>query len=196
MANAFIFDWGGVLIDNPHEDFLDYFAQKLHIDKEKLGQMHSLFGKDYSLGMSEEKLWKKVYAHFSIDPSVPTPSWEAALPILFREKKKIIDVVSTLRAKGKKIALLSNTEIPTATYFPTTSYAHLFDVQVFSCFEKIIKPDPRIYEITLQKLGVPPSETVFIDDKKKNVEAAENLGMTGIVFDDEDKVVKQLLALS
>lgn len=196
MVKACIFDWGGVLIDNPHKGFIRYYSEKLHTSHDELGRVLPLLGKEYSLGLSENEFWKKVYAQLSIDPAIPFPSWRDSLPIIFREKKKVIDTICKLRAKGKKIALLSNTEIPTAHYFPTTPYAHLFDVTVFSCVEKIAKPDPRIYEISLQKLGVSPSETVFIDDNKQNVEAAEKLGMTGIVFDDEDNVVKQLLALS
>ena len=46
----------------------------------------------------------------------------------------------------------------------------------------LLKPDPLIYQVVLQKLGAKPQEVIFIDDKKKNVEAAKSLGILGIVF--------------
>lgn len=55
---------------------------------------------------------------------------------------------------------------------------------VVSGEEKLIKPDRRIYEIALKRMGDPaPGEVLFIDDRPENIEAAEALGLQGHVFD-------------
>ena len=62
----------------------------------------------------------------------------------------------------------------------------LFDGEVVSCEEHTVKPEPRIYEILLERYGLTPSETLFIDDREMNIEAAAALGIHGFVFDHRD----------
>jgi putative hydrolase of the HAD superfamily len=59
-----------------------------------------------------------------------------------------------------------------------------FDEVVCSAEVGMIKPSPDIYKLTAAKLGVDPSECVFIDDHRSFVEAAEGVGMQGIVYKD------------
>ena len=56
-----------------------------------------------------------------------------------------------------------------------------------------MKPDPTIYSLTLDKLQILPEEAVYVDDKRENVDVAQQLGMQGIVFDNEQNVIKKLL---
>jgi epoxide hydrolase-like predicted phosphatase len=94
--------------------------------------------------------------------------------------------------KGKyKLGVLTNVQ---RTIFEKVAAGRLdpFDVVVVSSDHKIIKPDPRIFELTISQLGVPTSEIVFVDDKAPNVEAAQNLGMKGIVYTSFDDFKKQL----
>jgi epoxide hydrolase-like predicted phosphatase len=57
----------------------------------------------------------------------------------------------------------------------------MFDVVVDSCEEGVRKPDPRIFELTLRRLGaVPPERAIFLDDAPGNVAAAAKLGMHAI----------------
>ncbi|MDE1848393.1 MAG: HAD-IA family hydrolase, partial [Candidatus Micrarchaeota archaeon] len=57
-----------------------------------------------------------------------------------------------------------------------------FDCKIVSCYLKLIKPDPRIYKHAIKKLGLRPSEILFVDDKKKNADAARQAGMAAILF--------------
>jgi glucose-1-phosphatase len=60
--------------------------------------------------------------------------------------------------------------------------ADAFDLIVISSAEKIMKPDPIIFERTLERLGLAPQETIFIDDFPHNVEGARAVGMNAIHF--------------
>jgi putative hydrolase of the HAD superfamily len=67
-----------------------------------------------------------------------------------------------------------------------------FDHIIVSADVKFIKPDPRIYQLTLERIGCAPSEAVFIDDRKVNVDAATKLGMIGILFKSKHRTISVL----
>jgi 2-haloacid dehalogenase len=68
-----------------------------------------------------------------------------------------------------------------------------FDGIVVSGEEKLIKPDPRLYVRLLERYGVDPASAVFIDDNRRNVEAANALGIGGIVFQSPPQLRDELV---
>ena len=77
-------------------------------------------------------------------------------------------------------------------YYTPETLNKLFDVQVLSYQEGMMKPDHRIYQLTCNRLGVQPDECVFADDNEANVIAAKEVGMHGIVFTDNESYFKEL----
>ena len=69
-----------------------------------------------------------------------------------------------------------------------------FDVLVWSFQHNLAKPDPAIYHLALQKLGVKPEEALFIDDKQVNIDAALALGMPAIQFSTVERLRSDLVA--
>lgn len=95
-------------------------------------------------------------------------------------------LIGELKAAGYRLYVLSNMSrefIAFLRRFPV--YRH-FDGEVVSCEELTVKPEPRIYEILLERYGLQPSETLFIDDRRVNIEAAAALGIRGHLFDSHD----------
>jgi len=70
-----------------------------------------------------------------------------------------------------------------------------FDHIIASCDVKLIKPDPAIYTLTLARIRCLAEETVFIDDREINVQAAEKLGITGIVYQSRSQTINDLVAI-
>ena len=81
-----------------------------------------------------------------------------------------------------KTAMLSNVSAVIWNYYTPEQMDKYFDRVVLSYQEAIAKPDPRIYRLVCERLGVEPSECVFADDNEVNVDAANKIGMHGIVF--------------
>lgn len=109
-------------------------------------------------------------------------------------------LVGELKAAGYRLYVLSNMSrefIDCLRRFPV--YA-LFDGEVVSCEEHTVKPEHRIYEILLERYGLNPAETLFIDDREANIAAAEQLGIHGYHFAHNDpetacaELRRQLLA--
>ena len=73
-------------------------------------------------------------------------------------------------------------------------WIHRFDVRVWSYQLGVAKPDAAIYRHTLAELGVEPEETLFIDDKRVNVEAARALGIQAIEFSSVERLRADLIA--
>lgn len=88
-----------------------------------------------------------------------------------------------LEKRGQyKTAMLSNVSAVIWNYYTPEQMDKYFDRVVLSYQEAIAKPDPRIYQLVCERLEVEPSECVFADDNEVNVDAANKIGMHGIVF--------------
>ncbi len=68
----------------------------------------------------------------------------------------------------------------------------LVDLQVFDGEEGVAKPDTRIYQRTLTRLGVKQEESVFVDDMKSNVDAAQRLGIHAIHFKSTAQAIAEI----
>ncbi|XP_031667581.1 acyl-CoA dehydrogenase family member 10 isoform X4 [Oncorhynchus kisutch] len=104
----------------------------------------------------------------------------------------MMEAILCARSRGLKTAVLSNNflQLNGDPFLPLNH--SLFDVIVESCREGLSKPDPRIYHLCLNRLGVSAHEAVFLDDLKLNVEAAAQLGMHAIKVGDIAASVKEL----
>jgi putative hydrolase of the HAD superfamily len=100
-----------------------------------------------------------------------------------------------LKQRGLKTAILSNMgDDVLASVKREFDWIHRFDVLVWSYQLGIAKPDPELYRHTLGELGVQPEETLFIDDKPANVEAARALGIQAIQFTSVERLREELIA--
>ena len=100
-----------------------------------------------------------------------------------------------LKQRGMLTAILSNMGDNVHEYMKRKfDWLTRFDVLVWSYQLGIAKPDPAIYRYTLNELGSQPEETLFIDDKPINIEAAGRLGMKGLVFTTVEQLRRDLIA--
>ena len=100
-----------------------------------------------------------------------------------------------LKQRGLLTAILSNMgDNVLANLEREFDWIHRFDVLIWSYQWQMAKPDPAIYRLVLDKLNVRPEESLFLDDKLLNVEAAQALGMKAIQFTTIDHLRKDLIA--
>ncbi|MFN8034471.1 MAG: HAD family phosphatase [Acidimicrobiia bacterium] len=95
----------------------------------------------------------------------------------------VVHKIRDLRAGGYRVGLLTNNVAEWGAHWRATfPVDELFEVVVDSSAVGLRKPDPRIYRLTCEQLGVDPRSTAFVDDNHDNVAAARALGMTGVHF--------------
>ncbi|MBN2189916.1 MAG: HAD family phosphatase [Candidatus Aureabacteria bacterium] len=193
---AVIFDWGGVLIDNPAPGLLKYCSQEIGVSRIKLASIFSRLKDPFQKGtLPEKSLWEKIRRDMNVSEETVNCIWGNAFREVYSEKKEVFSLVEALQKSGYVTAILSNTELSAVKFFEEKKYS-MFDVKIFSCLEKTIKPEPLIYKITLDRLKLDPAECLFIDDKKINVSAAKKAGMKAILFRNVRQLKKNLRAYS
>ena len=193
---AIIFDWGGVLIEDPGPGLMRYCANSLNTVEEDYIKAHRRFAADFQRGeISEDKFWTAVCGELgAVRPANPSP-WKEAFEAVYSPKAEMFALVRVLQKNGYKTALLSNTEPPAMRFFHQQGY-EMFDVCVFSCAEGTVKPERKIYEMALKRLGVKPDEAVFTDDREDYIDGAKEAGLNTILFEGAEQVKKELLLLS
>ncbi|MEF3117555.1 HAD family phosphatase [Streptomyces chrestomyceticus] len=115
-------------------------------------------------------------------------AWRAVRPAT-----ALLSLARSARAAGLKLALLSNS----FGLDPFDPYRHcgvwdLFDVHVISEQEGVAKPDPRIYQRTLDRLGLPGQHCLFVDDNPLNLPPARELGITALQATTQHETVTRL----
>lgn len=195
MIDTVIFDLGGVLIDwNPR-----YVYRKIFEDEQKM---------EYFLTEICGDAWNKAQ-----DAGRPIaegnkiliekhPEWESEILAFYKRWVEMlggpihesVDILKTLHDK-KETRLIALTNWSAET-FPIAramyDFLGLFEGILVSGEEKLIKPDPRIYELVLDRYDIDRSRAVFIDDNKDNIIASNKLGLEGWQFTSPRKLRGQM----
>jgi putative hydrolase of the HAD superfamily len=108
---------------------------------------------------------------------------------------RLIGYMRRLRERGYKLAICTNNVREwEARWRAMLPVDEIFHVVVDSAFVGSRKPERRIYEITLERLGTTPASTLFIDDVELNCQAARELGMEAIHFRSTDQAIEAIEA--
>jgi epoxide hydrolase-like predicted phosphatase len=102
----------------------------------------------------------------------------------------MMEAVRDIRRAGVPTALLSNSW--GVEYYPRDLLGELFDQVVISGEVGVRKPEARVFVLAARRLGLRPEDCVFVDDTESNVEAAEAVGMRGLVHRDASSTILEL----
>lgn len=106
-----------------------------------------------------------------------------------------VDVLERLSEQGTPCYGLTNFSAEKWPLFCREyAFTDLFGGVVVSGAEGLVKPDPRIFQLAIDRFTLDPESTVYIDDRLENVQAAEHMGMIGHHFTDADKLAADLRA--
>jgi putative hydrolase of the HAD superfamily len=187
-----IFDWGGVLIEDPAPGLMQYCAKALKVSKEEYIKAHSIFEADFQKGLiCEDTFWERICRELNVPKPKVRSLWAEAFKALYVPRNDMFSTAASLQKNGYRTAVLSNTEAPAMDFFHRQRY-NMFDVPVFSCAEGVKKPDRKIYELTLNKLGSGPEQSVFIDDKAEYINGAKEVGINTVLFQNIDQLKGEL----
>ncbi len=190
MVKNIIFDIGGVLLEwNPSK-----FLQKLELPTHFKEVFDSLLWAMHDGGLlTREELLEK------LPKSVDREVFSHCVRKIARELTPIpemIDLFHALRRQGYKIYILSN--MPEEMHLELVQLHDFFahpEGQIFSYQVKAIKPQSQIYEALLNQYKLFPEESVFIDDRLDNVQAAERLKIKAIQCLSPSQVKEALAAI-
>ena len=109
---------------------------------------------------------------------------------------EVMAYVNSLKGKFK-LGILSNNVKEWVTYKNDHfKIDEPFDAVVYSCDVGKVKPEKEIFELILQKLGTKAEETIFIDNHDRNIEAAQQIGMQTVLFENLDQMKQEVNKLT
>ena len=107
-----------------------------------------------------------------------------------RPDDEMVEALRRARAHGIRTGLISNSM--GAGRYDRSTFPDLFDGVVISGDEGMHKPEPEIYELGCERVGLPPADCVFVDDLRENCEGAEAVGMTAVLHRGAERTLPQL----
>ncbi len=185
VIKGLIFDCFGVLYVGSLQMLYDITP------KDRWRELHDLnVGSDYGYIGADE------YAEALA--SITGRSKTDIIELRAREHTRNEPVVDYLRELKKhyKVAMLSNVGPELVErLFSEQERSELFDAIVLSYTEGLVKPNPAIFTLTAERLGLTAGECVMIDDLEKNIEGADAAGMPGIVYTNLDSLKTDLTSV-
>jgi 2-haloacid dehalogenase len=195
---AIIFDFGGVLLDwNPRYLYRKLFendndAVERFLDEIGFVEWNTEQDRGRLFAVAVDELCKRFPHHAHLIRAFDERWGESiAGPIV-----GTVEILGELKQAGFPLYALSNWSAET---FYRIRHEHpfldWFDAILISGEVKLIKPDPRIYALLLEKIGRKAEECVFIDDSRANIAAADQLGFETILFESPEQLRNELSAL-
>ena len=193
--NAIVFDLGGVLVDwNPRYLYAPLFG----VDRAGMEDfLARVCAPEWNLEMDAGKPIDQAVAERQRafpEHAELIALWRDGWSQMLREAiGGSVDILAQLRARGYRLIALTNWSAET---FPLArarfGFLDWFEDIVVSGEVKLVKPDPRIFALALERNALQPARTLFIDDVPDNVRAAQALGMTGVRFEGPQRLRAEL----
>lgn len=196
MIKLFVFDLGNVILPFEHRQI----AVKLHeksVDKQAYTPQ-DLFDAmfDFENGMvnpyeeglmSSVEFFSELKHRFQLEMNLE--DFKDIWNPIFRDDPEVNRAILYLREKGYPLFLLSNTnELHFSYIIEKYPIVHVLDEWLLSFEVGAKKPKRRMFDAIFEKTDVKPSEVLYIDDIAHYVEAAQQLGINGIVFKHADQL--------
>jgi len=195
---AVIFDLGNVLIDFDYHIAINRISQFTDKSPKQIfglffdSQLTALF-EEGKISPNDFFLRVKEMLNLKLDYESFLPIWN---DIFFLSPKNLqVYNLARLLNKNYPLALLSNINVLHLDYIKKKfSVFDHFENIIASCDMKMRKPDPLIYQKTLDTLGALPQNTFYTDDRPELVESANRLGLKGFVFKGVAQLNKDIIA--
>lgn len=190
---ALIWDLEGVLLISDIGSVEEIIQKRLNVSREAIGDFfHSAYNDRVDLGeFTQEQYW----LHFLEKLGLPGHQLSIINEHFYSDLYIDPELLGRIKEYRKeyKTAMLSNySDVLRPLLNSKWRVDDAFDEIIISCEVKLVKPDPRIFDLTLQRLGVQRNEAVLIDDRKTNIIGAQKYGMHAVLFKNRHQAVDEL----
>lgn len=195
---AVIFDYGMVLTGQPNAAAHDEMLRITGLPNDQFEAIYWADRHAYDEGkLTGLQFWQNIVRDAKLNLNAATIDelnhWDARM--WTTQNPAMLVWQQQLRQHGIRTAILSNMgDTVLANIEREFDWLPRFDVLIWSFQHKMAKPEAAIYQLTLERLGTRPEETLFIDDKQANIDAAHALGLVAIQFSTIEKLRDDLAA--
>jgi epoxide hydrolase-like predicted phosphatase len=195
-VRAVLVDVGGVLEVNPATGWLDRWAARFQLTTAELGHRLERLWCGGDVGtVTLAEIERRTAADLGLDEKalleLMGDVWAEYLGTLNRP---LTEFVQSLRPRIKT-GIVSNSFVGAREREEDAyGFGNMFDAIVYSHEVGHLKPEPAIYTIACERLGVAPAEALFVDDLEANVDGARAVGMDAITFVDTEQAISDISA--
>ncbi len=180
MIKNIIFDVGGILFDDSKESITKLLG------KDSTNIYKAAYGQDFKKCLLGQITVQEHLNNLKNNPDFNDIKFiltKEYLPKSYPLLEENFNYIKALKDKGYKLFLLTNITEDSYNYInETININSIFTGGIYSYQEHLIKPNPEIYELIIKRFNLNKNETIFFDDKEKNVKAAKETGLKSIVF--------------
>jgi epoxide hydrolase-like predicted phosphatase len=196
-VRAVIWDLGGVILRTLDWSRRSAWEDRLGLPRMQLTRL--VFESDTSrratIGQAnDDEVWNSLARTLNLD----APTAQQLRLDYFADDRidsRLMEFIRQLRSRVR-VGMITNAWPGIRRALETTfAIADAFDPLVVSAEEGIAKPDPRIYQRTLERLGIEPAQAVFVDDFEDNVAGARWVGMQAVHFTSTPQAISAVRAL-
>ena len=192
MKNV-VFDLGGVVVDwSPERLLAEYPGDKnLLVTLFQGGFFHS-FWSDFDRGVLDQVQVVREMSRFAARTYAECWDLVEFIKHSLRDLPATQQLIRELSAAGYHLFCLSNMSLEFYDYLKDREVFACFEGQIISAREKLIKPEKEIFELLIDRYGLQPEETLFIDDLADNVSAARDMGFHTVHLTDKIKGLQEI----
>jgi len=193
---AVIFDFGEVLSYPPPQETIAAISSLLHVTPDKFREFYYAERHRYDRGeLMPEQYWQAVARDAGTRLTAENIEWlrRTDVEMWSQVNPQMLEWAAQLRSQGVQTAVLSNMHADMVKSLRANlAWIRDFPCVVLSAEVGFAKPDAEIYQHCLTCLQVPAGEALFIDDKPRNTQAAEGLGIAAICAAAPERIREQL----
>lgn len=193
MIDTIFFDWGGVIADDPGDDFLLNLLRKIGATDTQAKEIYDGTMRRFIRGeISEAEYWQMLRERygFTIHENISEDfkEWRGLV-----KNDEVLALVDEARAVGVQVALLTNVIEPTYNVLANAGYYDSFDAVIASCKVGLAKPQTEIYQLALEQMGAMAEKSLFIDDKQRNIDPARTLGFHTVLAENPTQIIEDVM---
>jgi HAD superfamily hydrolase (TIGR01509 family) len=174
MIKAIIFDYYGVLTTDEFFTWLQRHPQVLEEHGPEIEQL----GMEQDKGLDDDRFFARLGELSGLEPK----EIQAEFQVHGVAHEALVKYIRRLRRRGYLTAILSNSGTELYDEVKKHNLTHLFELILCSEEAGVTKPDPKIFKLALDRLGVSPKEALFTDDREYNVKGAAAVGITSLLY--------------
>ncbi len=190
--DTIFFDWGGVIADDPGDEFLSQLLRDIGATEEEVETIYVTYMRSFMRGeISESEYWQVLRKNYglTIHDSISDEfkRWRG-----LDVNHEVLRLADKAKAIGIQTAILSNIIEPTYNALAATGYFDRFDKTIASCKVGYAKPQEKIYDLALQEMNTTAGRSLFIDDKPRNLEPAIKMGFKTILAQNSKQTIEDI----
>ena len=192
--DTIFFDWGGVIAGDPDDGFWINLLKDKGATDTQAEEIYDTYMQRFMRGeISEEECWNELRQNYGLiipdDVSEEFKNWRGLV-----KNDDVVALIEKAKSAGLQVALLTNVIEPTYNVLSEAGNYDYFDEVIASCKVGYAKPQKEIYRFALDRLRTTAEQSLFIDDKQKNLDPAIAMGLATVLATSPEQIIRDVTA--